>query len=179
MRYVLLLFIILLYTNFCKATDESTDTRLLRKTLIAAVNSSTVTDSLYNQLNKPGKKQPLVIAYLGTLDALKAKHCWNPYYKLRFLSASAKQMQAAIAADPHNLEIRFMRFSIEYNVPGFLGYSRDLDTDREEMISLLEHRKTDPVDKDLFVSAIKFLLQSKLCTLAENAKLHQCLSVLT
>jgi len=147
-----------------------------RHQLTLALNNSRVTDSLYNSLSTLKTKTPLDIGYLGALEALKAKHAWNPYSKLKYLKLSEKTFGNAVAADPHNIEIRFLRFSVEHNVPAFLGDNKHLYADREEMISGIKRNHYTTDDKSLVITIIKFLLDSKRCTAAENAYLSKALS---
>lgn len=178
MKAVLLFIAIALSILPAKADTGQPDLKVLRKQLMAAIDNGRATDSLYNVLNGLPQKNALTIAYLGALDALKAKHSWNPYNKIKYLNNSEKLMQRAVQQDPHNIEILFMRFSIQHNVPGFLGYGKDLVADREEMITQLGHKNYGTADKELTVSIIKFLISSKRCTPAESDKLHKRLSQL-
>ncbi|MEO6520693.1 MAG: hypothetical protein ABIN91_03385 [Mucilaginibacter sp.] len=164
--------------NLGHADNQQSDLKLLRKKLIIAIGSSKTTDSLYNALNHLPNKTALTTAYMGALDALKAKHSWNPYSKIKYLDTSEKLMQQAVDADPHNIEILFMRFSIQHNVPGFLGFNKNLVSDREDMIAQLSRKNYGTADRELTISIIKFLIGSKRCTAAENEKLHKQLTAL-
>jgi hypothetical protein len=152
--------------------QKNTDTR---HQLTLALNSGKTTDSLYNSLKIIKNKSPLTISYMGVLEALKAKHAWNPYSKLKYINRSEKTLEQAVAGDQHNLEIRFMRFSVEHNVPGFLGDNKHLVADREEMIQQLKNERYDPDDKTFIITVIRFLLNSKRCIPAENSYLTKAL----
>ncbi|WP_158827117.1 hypothetical protein [Mucilaginibacter lacusdianchii] len=159
--------------------SQKADVKLLRKQLLQALEKRSVNDSLYNVLGAEKNKPPLIHSYYGAVQALKAKYAWNPYYKLKYLKDAEKTLQEAVNADPHNMEIRFMRFSIEHNLPGFLGYDKHLDMDRKEMIQQLNHKNYSAADRDVAVTIIKFLLESKRCTTQENEVLHKHLAELT
>lgn len=151
---------------------------LLRQQMVLALNSSKTTDSLYTCLDKLTDRPPVITAYLGTLSALKAKHSWNPYSKIKHLNNCQRTLQQAVSADPHNIEIRFMRFSVEHNVPGFLGMNKNLEADRKEMITQIENKNYGTADKRVTQNIIKFLIDSKRCTAEENATLHKQLAAL-
>lgn len=165
-----------LLTGFVHA--DGPDVKLLRKQLLVALEKKNVNDSLYQSLGAVKNKTPLVNSYYGAVQALRAKYAWNPYYKLKYLKDAEKTLQTAVNDDPHNMEIRFMRFSIEHNLPGFLGYDKHLDTDRKEMIHQLDKKNYASADKDVVVTIIKFLLDSKRCTPQENEALHKHLAAL-
>ncbi|OOQ58114.1 hypothetical protein BC343_10710 [Mucilaginibacter pedocola] len=163
-----------------KSAPETTepDVHVIRKLLVTALESKKTTDSLYKSLTAIKNRSGLINAYIGTLEALKAKHAWNPYYKVKYLNDCEKTFKTAVAADPHNIEIRFMRFSIEHNVPKFLGYTKNLVDDREEIIKQLDAKNYTSADKTLQRTIIKFLLESKRCTAEEQHKLNQYLAAL-
>jgi hypothetical protein len=160
-------------------TDAATiNLPVLRKQLLIAVEKSNVTDSLYKSLNAEKIKPPVIISYIGALEALKAKHTWNPYYKLKYLKSAEKTFAKAVTGEPHNIEIRFMRFSVEHNVPGFLGYTKNIVADRQEMIAQLGKKHYTTADKEMVVTIIKFLIDSKRCTAQETEELRKHLTAL-
>ncbi len=40
-------------------------------------------------------------------------------------------LEQAIRARPSELELHFLRLTIQYNLPGFLGYKSDIDGDKK------------------------------------------------
>lgn len=178
MRTVFLMMAMLCSWTVSRSNNDDIDPKILRKKLTLAINSGHTTDSLYTVLNLQHNKTPLTTAYLAALDALKAKHAWNPYNKIKYLNTSQALMQQALDKDPHNIEILFMRFSIQHNVPAFLGYGKNLVADREEMIRQIGRKNYGSADRELTISIIRFLLGSKRCTLPEDEKLHQYLAAL-
>jgi hypothetical protein len=172
----MLLVVMLFACSLSRANSQ--DPKVLRKKIIQSIQSRNTTDSLYNVLNKINKKTPLIVAYIGTLDALKAKHAWNPYSKIKYLNVSEKRLQTAVADEPHNIEIRFMRFSIQHNVPSFLGFGKNLVEDRHEIIKQIDVKNYGSADRDLTIGIIKFLIDSKRCTPLENADLSKQLAAL-
>lgn len=123
MRQLVIVFLMLL-SSVMYANDQL-DIRQLRQRYYAAVESATVTDKLYAELKKQPKPSPVILAYVGSLEALRAKHALNPYYKIQYLKEADKTMRRAVKADPENIEIRFLRYSYQYYVPEFLGYSEE------------------------------------------------------
>lgn len=170
----------LFFTTSAFKADDTNEPNLhrIRKLLVTALESKKTTDSLYSHLSGIKDRSALLNAYMGTLEALKAKHAWNPYYKIKYLNDSEKTFKGAVNADPHNIEIRFMRFSIEHNVPKFLGINKNLIADREEMIKQIDRKYYSSADKTLVKTIINFLLESKRCTPAENENLKVHLAAL-
>ncbi|RVU01602.1 hypothetical protein EOD41_06450 [Mucilaginibacter limnophilus] len=150
----------------------------IRRQLVVALKSSETTDSLYKSLNAVKNKPALVTGYIATLQALKAVHAWNPFTKLKYLNKAEDTYRQAVAADPDNIEIRFMRFSVEHNVPGFLGFNKNLDADRKAIINQLKKKNYTASDHEMILTVVKFLIDSKRCTAAENEYLNKLLASL-
>jgi hypothetical protein len=185
LRYVLFaaFMLMLIPVNKSNASAHNDEThepniRVIRKLLVSALNSKKTTDSLYDHLGTVKDRSALLNGYMGTLQALKAKHAWNPYFKIKHLNDSKSTFEAAVKRDPHNIEIRFMRFSIEHNVPGFLGFNKNLVADREEIIKQVDKKYYAQADKQLVKTIILFLIESKRCTPAESTNLKQHLAAL-
>ncbi|QJD95505.1 hypothetical protein HH214_06275 [Mucilaginibacter robiniae] len=171
--------IVLLLLTWCVAVNaEVPNLKLLRQQLLEAVQKRSTNDSLYHSLTTTKNKSPLLTSYLGAVEALRAKHTWNPYLKLKYLNDAENTLEGAVNNDPHNIEIRFMRFSIEHNVPGFLGYTKHLEADRKEMIRQLDKKYYASADQNVVITIIKFLINSKRCTPDENETLHKQLAAL-
>jgi hypothetical protein len=190
LKYITITLLLLLYMapgtraaylscSFTKSEDiQEANLHAIRKLLVSAVSSSKITDSLYESLTAIKHPSGLINGYIGTLEALKAKHAWNPYNKIKYLRNAEKIFQEAVAHDPQNIEIRFMRFSVEHNVPGFLGYNKNLTADRQEIIKQLDKKHYSFADVRLVKTIINFLLDSKTCTPAETNNLTQHLAAL-
>lgn len=140
---------------------------ILKINMVKAVENSKLTDSLFANLNKLPNKTALITGYTGTLEALKAKHSWNPYNKIKYVSQSLKTIQKAIDMDKENLEIRFMRFSIEFYTPSFLGFSKDLVQDKKEIVKHYQNENFGLADRELVKNVAKFMIDSKKCSSAE------------
>jgi hypothetical protein len=184
-KYLLLSAMLLLFMPLTNSTakaiaDDVVEPNLhvIRKLLLTAINSSKTTDSLYRNLGAIKKPTGLITGYMGTLEALKAKHAWNPYFKIKYLKDAEKSFKGAVILDPANIEIRFMRFSVEHNVPGFLGYNKNLAVDRTEIIKQIDRKHYSSADAALVKTIISFLLDSKRCTPAETHNLKQHLAAL-
>jgi hypothetical protein len=164
--------------QIARAQTSAQNNKTLRQQVMRAVNSSKTTDSLYNILNAMPNKSALITGYIGTLQALKAKHHWNPYYKIKNVKDAQKVFAKAIATDPHNMEIRFLRFSVDYKLPKLLGFTKNMEADKDEIIAQLTQKNYSADNKDLVITIIKFLLEANLHTAAEDAFLTKQLASL-
>ncbi|KQS35282.1 hypothetical protein ASG14_13925 [Pedobacter sp. Leaf194] len=160
----ILLFLLFAFTNVCRAQLSPKEIARLKTDLVKAVDNAKLTDSLASKLEKLQNKTALVTAYTGTLEALRAKHTWNPYNKIKYVKVSMRTMQKAIDLDKENMEIRFMRFSIQHFTPSFLGFSKDLVVDRKEIVKHYQNNNFGIADKELIKNVAKFMIDSKRCT---------------
>ena len=176
MRFGFAIIIVFALSFVSLAMTDIPGPKIMRKQLLTALDNRELTDSLYKTFTEAPNKSPLNTCYLGVVEALKAKHAWNPYYKVKYLNDAEKTLQLAVNRESDNMEIRFMRFSIEHNVPGFLGFNKHLTDDREEMIKQLNKKHYATADHEVVIAIIKFLIDSKRCTPHETEILHKQLA---
>ncbi|MEJ7693739.1 hypothetical protein [Daejeonella sp.] len=77
------------------------------------------------------KNNPLLLGYKGGATMLMAKHAFNPFSKLSYFKKGKGMLEKAIQVDNNNVELRFLRYTIQTNVPLFLGYNGDLVKDKQ------------------------------------------------
>ncbi|MCY7410425.1 MAG: hypothetical protein LH473_09140 [Chitinophagales bacterium] len=131
-----------------------------------ALENSKIADQLLQSLNNVTVNEPLFLAYKGATEALIAKHAFNPYKKYEYLDKSMKTLAQAIAKDPLNPEIRFLRFTIQYYVPSFLGYTKNLDEDKTAIVKNFYGLKKI-YNPDMVKGAGDLLISSGKCTPSE------------
>lgn len=147
----------------------------IRKDLYASVESSLKTEALLKKLQSMQQKDAVITGYIGTLQALRAKHAWNPYYKVSYLDQASKTLDKAVKLDPRNIEIRFLRYTVEYFVPPFLGYSKHVAEDRKILIQEISNKNFNSADIEVIKNVVNFLIEKAECSDAEIAKLTQAI----
>ena len=172
------IFFVCLAQNTARAQSSDQKNKTLRRQVMLAINNSKTTDSLYHILAAMPNKSPLITGYIGTLQALKAKHHWNPYYKVKYVNEAEKTFTKAIAADPHNMELRFLRFSVDYKLPRLLGYTKNMAADRAEIILQLSKKNYTADNKELLITIINFLLEANTHNATEHNYLTKQLAAL-
>jgi hypothetical protein len=163
----IIFFLLFAATNITYAQLSTQEIAVLKTNMVKAIENAKLTDSLFNKLDKLPNKTALITGYTGTLQGLKAKHSWNPYNKIKYVGRSLKTMQKAIDMDKENMEIRFMRFSIEFYTPSFLGFSKDLAEDKKEIVKHYQNQSFGMADKELIKNVAKFMIDSQKCSPAE------------
>lgn len=126
-----------------------------------ASEKETEAEKLFAFFEKNPPKDAILWAYKGASEALYAKNSYNPLYKWHYVAEADKSFAKATILDKENIEIRFLRFSIEYNLPRLLGYSTHLEQDKNVILKNFE--KQSPLLPVLLVEAMKkCLLESNL-----------------
>jgi hypothetical protein len=73
---------------------------------------------------------PVLMGYKGAVIMAQGKHSANPLTKLRTFNEGRALLDTAIVREPKSVELRFLRLSIQVNVPRILGYSSQVAEDR-------------------------------------------------
>ena len=97
----------------------------------------------------------MLFGYRGGATMLMAKHAFNPFSKLSYFKKGKLMLESAINADHTNVELRFLRYTIQTNVPGFLNYNSDKNLDRTFISQSLPKLK----DQELKKIISEFLLK--------------------
>ena len=79
----------------------------------------------YNENN-----HPLYAGYKAAATMLMAKYVFSPFSKLNNFKKGKTLLEKAIDKDQKNIELRFIRYAIQLNVPSFLNYKNAINTDK-------------------------------------------------
>lgn len=107
------------------AQMHTTNERLIQ--FAAAVSNAALCDSLLLVFSI--EKGHLPLAYSGALTALKAKHAKNPFKKLSYFKQGKAKIEAAVLANPSDVEVRFLRYCLQKKSPSLLGYNQQIEED--------------------------------------------------
>ncbi len=124
------------------------------------------------------EKDPLVTAYRGAAQTIEAIYVFWPLKKLDYLKEGLAVIASAINQEPNNLEIRYIRFSIVSNVPGFLGFGKLLDEDKPVILAGLLKRDYSSISQQTQIGMIEYMLKSDDLTDAELATLNKLYSTI-
>jgi hypothetical protein len=74
-------------------------------------------------------------AYIAACTLMKAKLSFFPITKYRYFKAGTALLDQAILNDINNIEIRYLRFIFQSEIPKFLGYNRNINEDYTMIIT--------------------------------------------
>jgi hypothetical protein len=115
--------------------------------------------NFYTESQNYALQTPTDKAYKGVAIAMYASIAGSVADKFSIFSEGKNYIEQAVAADWYNPEIRFLRFSVQAEVPFIVGYSSNLKDDAYVVIDALEKRTIDP-SAYFWSSAIRFMLNS-------------------
>lgn len=144
----------------------------MRKQFYLGVQNQDLTESFLKKISAIEKPTAIELAYQAAAQALMGKHVWNPVKKLNWLDLGSETMKKAVSMDPSNIEIRFLRFTWQHHLPGFLNRSTELEADKKVILAGLQSEK-ETQDPQLKKNVIRFLLESGRCSPAEERFLRQ------
>lgn len=106
------------------------------------------TKTLTVDLEKWTEEQPknyLLLAYLGSVYTLSSRDAWPGPGKLTYLRKGGQCLEAAVAGDPTNPAVRFVRAINYYELPALFGKHRTANDDFQILVKQLEGRMPMPV----------------------------------
>jgi len=86
-------------------------------------------------------ENPTAMGYYALATMLQAKRFSNPFTKLSYFNKGKKILEATIAANPENAELRFLRFAVQSEVPAILLYFSEIEEDQEVLDNHLEQEE--------------------------------------
>lgn len=123
-RIFLLLSALFIFSSF---TIYSLDD--VRKNYSQLATDKKMCSELLAQLEKNKDQSATHLAYLGALQTIWANHVFSPISKLKTFNKGKKNIEQAIKKEPDNVELRFIRLSVQKNAPNFLGYHSNIKED--------------------------------------------------
>jgi hypothetical protein len=121
-------FLMVMYVLFAAQQSPLVEARRLY------VSSALEKDSLFKltELVKTAKPydQPILSCYAGAAQIIMAKYAPNPFSKFACFRKGRRLMEDAIAKDTACFEMRYLRLSIQSNLPAFLGFHDQIVADQ-------------------------------------------------
>lgn len=125
-------FLGLLISVLCLLTSfNTTGLDTVRANYSKVVSDKELCEKMIAELAEAKNNSATHLAYLGALQTIWANHVFNPISKLNTFKEGKKNIEQAIKKEPANVELRFIRLSVQKNAPSFLGYKPNINEDTE------------------------------------------------
>ena len=129
----------------------------LRRHYELAAADKVAGEKFYKLLADYQEHDALVLGYKAASEAIRARDA-SMFNKMTYVQDAARTFAQAVSLAPQNPEIRFLRFSVESNLPAFLGLSKHVDEDKEMLLNAaLSHPKSG-LDAEAFRTMRSFLV---------------------
>ncbi len=113
----------------------------------AVAGDTEETKKLTADLEKWTKEQPqnhLLQAYLGSVYTLDSRDAWPGPSKLTYLRTGGQYLDAAVAADPNNPAVRFVRAIDFFELPAIFGKRQTARDDFELLVKQVDGEVKTP-----------------------------------
>jgi len=124
----------MMMTTVLHAADEI-PVQQMREMYYNASKSSAASDKFYELMKRENSTSPLALGYQAMAEFMKCYHSFNPVTKLTYFGKGKSNLDRAIQNDPQNIELRYLRFTVQTNIPFFLNYSSSVNEDKQFIIS--------------------------------------------
>lgn len=114
-------------------------------------------EKFYQMLADYKDRDALVLGYKAAAEAIRARDA-SMFNKLAYVQDATRTFEQAVGLDPQNPEIRFLRFSVESNLPAFLGLSKHVDEDKELLLTAALSHPGSGLDAEAFRAVRSFLV---------------------
>jgi len=107
------------------------DLQTCREHYIKASMDKSMCEKMIKYLEGEKNKLPIYLGYLGGYQTIWATHVFNPITKLNTFNKGRRNIEQDIQKEPNNVELRFIRLSVQKNAPAFLDYHSNIKIDKE------------------------------------------------
>ena len=144
MRALLIIFI--LWSTTAVAQEELLAN--VRLNIGEVFKTDTVCMKMYETFEKTDiSGSNLLLGYKGAVEMGVGRHHPNVFKKMGFFNDGKKKLEQSIENDPKNLELRFLRLTIQTNLPSFLGYGDKKEIDKAFVLAELEKAHSEDFKK--------------------------------
>lgn len=165
MRKIILSLVFVCSSLYVLALPSITEVRYLYQK--AALESKSCTKIITLLDTYTEKNNALLAGYKACATMMMANYVTNPYSKLSNFREGKNLLEKCIKTDSENIELRFLRFSVQSKAPSFLGYNSSIKSDKRFLINSIHNLN----DSDLKERIISFLKNSEHLTPGEKLKL--------
>jgi len=160
-----LVYILLVYIYFpittVQAETEKNNIELLSKArdlFYMSLEDESKVDSaisLYEELGHTYSLKGKSLTYIGALYAIKGKHAFSPFTKLKWVNKGLEIMDQGLHESPEDIEALFIHGSTCFYLPFFFNRKRDAKENFSTIINLLP-TKYDNYSSELILNMIEF-----------------------
>ena len=151
----ILVFIILTIT----ASTQGADLQKIRNQYVLASSDESIHTRLTETLRAVNEESPVLFGYKAANYMMSAQFTYNPYSKYRYFKDGKTMIEKIIGTNPNNIELRYLRLSIQLNLPDVLDYSANIEGDTQFLLQ----KYSSLTDTNLKARIRDLLIHFELC----------------
>lgn len=101
-------------------------------------------------------KNSLAVPYLASAYMQKAKYELLPTTKLKYFIKGKEMLEQFIVDHPKNIDARYVRYLVQNNIPRFLGYSDNIQQDKNFLNEHLKDANISLVVKEMMINNLQY-----------------------
>ena len=129
MKFILIIISLTILTSSLNIGEVRIE---YKEAVASEVKLNAFSESLKNVIKKDDKR---LVAYKGAAIALSARYLKGAKQKSTVFKNGVEWLEYAIEKKPNDLEVRFVRLSIQQNSPKFLGYHKEIEKDKNYILT--------------------------------------------
>ena len=122
---------VLVAVLFFMTSFNTTGLNEVRAVYKKVLSDKALCEKMINELSETKNNSATYLGYLGGFQTIWANHVFSPISKLNTFKEGKKNIEKAIKKEPENVELRFIRLSVQKNAPSFLGYKSNVKEDTD------------------------------------------------
>jgi hypothetical protein len=164
-QFILLLF----FLSSFGASSQTITVDALRREYQQVHSDSALCAKLYSRVNKTNNSDIITNAYRGAISISMANHSKEKKEKIKLFNTGKKILEESIASDSSNIELRFIRFTIQTNCPKVLRYNKEIVNDKNFILKNFSSITNGAIKKMI----VSFFNQSNSVTDSEKKNLNK------
>ena len=98
---------------------------------------------------------PEAMGYAASMNFIKSHFVNFPFTKLKYFKRGKKALDDLIYGNPKNVEIRYIRFLMQKQIPKFLGYNKHMEEDFKAITNGIEENRVSNEVKYIILTNIQ------------------------
>ena len=163
-------FLIVLMLSLCSfQTSPSIDEV---RNQFPEISSEEQADNFIKQLNEDISTEAK--GYIAAMNFMKSRFVKNPFTKFKYFKIGKTTLDQVILSNPKNVEMRYIRYLMQKQIPDFLGYHENISEDFNTIVDQIEESnlnhefKLKILNNMLLVTNLTELEKNRLTNLETN-----------
>lgn len=119
-----------------------------RELFINSTKDESIANEFFKSTHNVNNNSAITLGYKAVSEFIMCNYTSNVYKKWSYFKNAKQLLETAIKNDPKNIELIFLRYSIQKKLPSFLGYNENLQNDENQIATFLNlytlKNTTDP-----------------------------------